>query len=115
MTVLGSFTPLGGPSTLGRFLVGDQVLDTNDFGGRRCPSEQTALSLYRIARLRAGAFWSSVADHLTDVVATRLAATPTPAHGVYGGGETPHRVLGDAAPPLQAPGRGDGGPRARGG
>src|SRR3954471_13107664 len=112
MTVLGSFAPLGGPSTLGRFLVGDQVLDTNDFGGRRCPSEQTALSLYRIARLRAGAFWSGVADHLTDVVASRLAATPTPAHGVYGGDETHTRFLADAALLLQAAGREDGARRA---
>ena len=107
MTVLGSFTPVGGASTLGRFLVGTEVLDTNDFGGRRCPSEQTALSLYRVARLRGGAFWTAVADHVAAVAARRITAAATPVHGVYGGDETHTRFLADAALLLLAHGHED--------
>lgn len=107
MTVLGSFAAVGGADTLGQFLVGAQVLDTNDFGGRRCPSEQTALSLYRIARFRGGPFWTAVADHVAAVVARRIAASPTPAHGVYGGTETHTRFLADASLVLAASGRED--------
>jgi hypothetical protein len=98
MTVLGSFARLAGVGDLGRFLVGDEVLDTNDFGGRRCSSEQTALSVYRIARLRGGPFWSAVASHVAAVVRRRIATAPDglPVHGAYGGAETHTRFLADA-------------------
>jgi hypothetical protein len=106
MTVLGSFTPVAGPSTVGGFLVGDEVLDTNDFGGRRAPSEQTALSLYRIARHRGGAFWDGVAEHVAGIVARRVSQCPEvlPVHGVYGGAETHTRFLADAVLLLTAHG-----------
>lgn len=72
MMVPGSFAPLGGPETLGRFLLGSTVMDVNLFGGRRCPSEQTALALYRVARWRGGPFWEAVADCVADAVARRV-------------------------------------------
>lgn len=114
MTVLGSFAPVTGPVSLGAFLVGDEVLDTNDFGGRRCPSEQTALSLYRIARHRGGALWAGVANHVADIVARRVARSPDrlPVHGVYGGTETHTRFLADAVLLLLAHGDDVGAARA---
>ncbi|MHB8670312.1 MAG: hypothetical protein ACYDAD_07110 [Acidimicrobiales bacterium] len=115
LTVLGSFAPLGGPAALRRFLVGGSVLDTNQFGGRRCPSEQTALSLYRIARWRGGPFWEAVADHVAGVVADRVEAAPDGlvVHDLWGEGECHARFLSDAALLLIAEAerrRGGGGP-----
>jgi hypothetical protein len=99
MLVPGSFAPLQGLSSLGRFLVGSQVLDTNLFDGRRCPSEQTALALYRVARWRGGELWDAVADVVADLVARRMAASPEGllVHDLWGKGETHVRFLADAA------------------
>ena len=74
LMVPGSFAALGGPETLGRFLVGSRVMDVNLFEGRRCPSEQTALALYRVARWRGGQFWDAVADCVAEAVALRVQA-----------------------------------------
>jgi hypothetical protein len=98
LSVIGSFTTLGPPADLARFLVGGAVLDTKEFLGRRCPSEQTALSIYRVARLRGGAFWNGVAAHVASVVADRVDRAPgaAPAHDLIGQGETHVRFLVDA-------------------
>jgi hypothetical protein len=97
LLVLGSFAPLAGPRDLERFLVGGTVLDTTDFDGRRCPSEQTALSLYRIARVRGGAFWDATADLVAAVVAGRIeASSGVPVHDLWRHGETHVRFLADA-------------------
>ena len=97
MTVLGSFAALLGPESLGRFMVGGRILDTNSFLERRCPSEQTALSLYRVARLRGGAFWDGAADHIAEEVRLRVETAPTtgPIHDLWGRGETHVRFLTD--------------------
>jgi len=114
MTVIGSFEPLGGPRDIGRFLVGSTVLDTTDFGGRRCPSEQTALSIYRIARMRGGAFWDSTAREIADIVARRITDSPggRPVHDLLGQGESHTRFLADALLLLLADGRVDAARRA---
>jgi hypothetical protein len=107
MTVIGSFAPLAGPADLGRFLVGSTILDTTDFGGRRCPSEQTALSIYRIARARGGTFWDAVAKAIGDLVARRVTDAPggLPVHDLLGAGETHTRFVADAVLLLLADGR----------
>lgn len=100
MLVLGSFSPLESPSSLGRFLVGGEVLDTTDFDGHRVVSEQTALSLYRIARHRGGPFWELVASHLTSYVAARVeqaASGRRLVHDMWGAGESHARFVADAA------------------
>ncbi len=99
MTVLGSFAPIGSAPMLDRFLVGGRVLDTNDFAGRRCPSEQTALALYRIARLRGGAFWDAVAELIAGWTADRFEASGEglPVHDLWGEGETHARFIADGA------------------
>ena len=98
MTVIGSFEALTGPSSLGRFLVAGRVLDTNRFNGRRVDSEQTALSLYRVLRLRRSPFWDGAACHIIDEVARRVetATDGGPVHDVWGRGETHSRFLTDA-------------------
>jgi hypothetical protein len=107
MLVAGSFSALGGADTLGRFLVGGAVLDTNRFDGHRCPSEQTALGLWRVARVRGGPFWDGVADVVASWVEERITTAPTsgPVHSVWGQGETHVRFLADAALLLLAAGR----------
>ena len=114
MVVLGSFTALGGADTLGRFLVGGAVLDTNLFDGHRCPSEQTALGLWRIARLRGGAFWEGVADLIASWTEGRIASATGvgPVHGLWGHAETHVRFLADAALLLAAAGRSPAAERA---
>lgn len=99
MLVLGSFSPVASPDTLGRFLVGGAVLDTTDFSGHRVPSEQTALSLYRIARWRGGPFWELVAAHIADLVGRRVrtAASGRLVHDLWGHGESHARFVADAA------------------
>ncbi|MGH9085489.1 MAG: hypothetical protein ACRDYW_08555 [Acidimicrobiales bacterium] len=99
MLVPGSFAPLEGPASLGRFLVGSQVLDTNLFDGRRCPSEQTALAVYRVARWRGGELWDAVADVVAELVARRVEGSPDGllVHDLWGRGETHVRFLADAA------------------
>jgi hypothetical protein len=99
LTVIGAFASLSAPEDLSRFLVGGTVLDTVEFLGRRCPSEQTALSIYRVARLRGGAFWDGVATHVAEVVAQRVerAAGAAPVHDLMGHRETHVRFLVDAA------------------
>lgn len=106
MTVIGSWLPLGAPGDLARFLVGGEVLDATDFGGRRCPSEQTALSLYRIARLRGGPFWDGVAAHAASWAGRRAREAPggLPAHDLLGRGETHLRFLVDGLLLLSAAG-----------
>ncbi|MDQ1373157.1 MAG: hypothetical protein QOJ09_495, partial [Actinomycetota bacterium] len=97
MFVLGSFAPLGGPRGLDAFLVGGDVLDTTDFDGRRCASEQTALSLFRIALHRGGPFWDGVADVVATWVAARVEGSGgAPVHDLWGHGETHTRFLADA-------------------
>jgi hypothetical protein len=107
MTVIGSFAPIAGPADVGRFFVGSTILDTTDFGGRRCPSEQTALSIYRIARARGGAFWDAVARAAGEIVARRVTDAPggLPVHDLLGEGETHTRFVADAALLLLADGR----------
>lgn len=100
LLVLGSFSPLESPTDLGRFLVGGEVLDTTDFDGHRVISEQTALSLYRIARHRGGPFWNLVASHLTSYVAKRVEASLSSGrlvHDMWGAGESHARFVADAA------------------
>jgi hypothetical protein len=109
LTVIGSFEPLGGAVDLARFFVGSTVLDTTDFGGRRCPSEQTALSIYRIARHRGGPFWNDVAEAVAEIVAARVRAAPDgrPVHDLLGKGESHTRFVADAVLLLLAAGDGD--------
>lgn len=98
LTLLGSFAPLSGPDTLGSVVVGSRVLDTHLFDGRRCASEQTALSLWRTAHHRGGPFWDAVAAAVASWVRGRLdAAAGLPAHDLWGRGETHTRLLADAA------------------
>ena len=99
MTVVGSFATLHGPTSLGAFLVGGHVLDTNLFGGRRCPSEQTALALWRTARHRGGPFWAAVSDWVAGWTERRVADAPDgmPGHDLWGHGEAHTRFLVDAA------------------
>jgi hypothetical protein len=56
MTVIPSFRPLAGPPDLEDYLVGGRVVTGGPLA--RWQVEQAALSIYRIARLRGGAFWS---------------------------------------------------------
>lgn len=107
LTVIGSFETIGGLDEVARFVVGGEVLDTNLFGGRRCPSEQVALSLYRIARWRGGTEWGALADQLAEWVAHRVQDAPRglPVHDLHGRGETHTRFLADAALLLGADGR----------
>lgn len=99
MTVIGSWAPLGGPIAVGDFLVGARILDANDFAGRRCPSEQTALGLWRIALLRGGPFWEGFAAWVAAWAAARIQAAPggLPVHDLEAEGETHTRFLADAA------------------
>jgi hypothetical protein len=99
MLVLGSFSTLSSAMTIGQFLVGGEVLDTTDFGGHRVISEQTALSLYRIARRRSGPFWDLVSSHLTSYVAGRVDAVGAGrlVHDMWGAGESHARFVADAA------------------
>lgn len=99
MTVLGSFATLSGPSSLGRFVVSGRVLDTNLFDGRRVSSEQTALALYRVLRMRRSPFWEGAARHVVEEVVRRVESSPPgagPVHDVWGRGETHTRFLTDA-------------------
>lgn len=94
-TVLGAFTELGGPATLGRFLVAGAVLDPTTFAGARCPSEQTALGVYRVARSRDGAFWAGLARLVAQWVAGRVQEDRM-VHDLLGEGETHTRFVADA-------------------
>lgn len=98
MTIVGAFETLGSIEELGRFVVGCSVLDTNVFAGQRRPSEQVALSLYRVARLRGGPLWHAVAEWLADWTRRRVDEAPNglPVHGGYGHDETHMRFLADA-------------------
>ena len=70
MTVIPSFRPLGGPDDLHAYLVDGRVVT----GGpkNRWLVEQAALSVYRIARLRGGAFWGAVAEHVAEATSRRV-------------------------------------------
>ena len=104
-TVVGSFEPLRDRDDLGRFVVDGEVLDTNLFGGKRCPSEQTALSIYRIARRER---WDDVAQEMAAWVERRVRDTDgLPVHDLLGQGESHTRFLADAALLLEADGRHD--------
>ena len=87
-TVMGSFARLAAPRELATFLSGGSVLDTNVFAGRRCPSEQTALSIYRLARHRGGPFWDGVADWIAGWVSRRLEGGRLPVHDLWDERET---------------------------
>ena len=103
--------PLGGPRDLAPFLLGDRIVATAK--GGTGPSEQLALSLYRIARLRGGPFWSAVAAHVADAVLAGLdrRGEGGPSHNLWGGEETHVRLLADTLLLLVAHGEasGDGG------
>lgn len=111
LTILGAFTELGGPTTLGRFLVGGQVLDPTSFADARCPSEQTALGLYRAARLRGGTFWQGVAASVARWTAERVSGERL-VHDLLGSGETHTRFVADALLLLAAAGDDDALPAA---
>jgi hypothetical protein len=104
MTVMGSFEALAGPADVARFVVEGQVLDTNRFRGERHPSEQVALGLWRVARLRGGPFWSAFAGWVADWVEARAPGTP---HDLLGRGEVHARMAADAVLLLAAAGRAD--------
>jgi hypothetical protein len=74
MTIVPSFRPLGGPGDLSEYLVGDRVLTGAEHV--KWPVEQAALYLYRVARLRGGAFWEGVAAHVADATARRVEQAP---------------------------------------
>lgn len=97
MTVIPSFRPLGGPSDLGHYLVGGRVVTGAPRG--RWQVEQAALSLYRIARLRGGAFWEGVAAYAAAAVATRIEEAPggRPVTDHWQKGEVHARFVADAA------------------
>jgi len=86
---------LGGPRDLGSFLLEGQVVARAD--ARAGPSEQLALSIYRIARLRGGPFWEAAGAHIAEVVSTRVerAGDRGPIHSYWGAGETHLRQLAD--------------------
>jgi hypothetical protein len=104
LTVIPSFRALGGPDDLGHYLVGGRVVT----GGPRArwQVEQAALSIYRIARVRGGAFWEAVAEHLAQVVARRVEEAPggRPVTDHWGKGEVHARFVADAALLLSAHG-----------
>jgi hypothetical protein len=104
MTVIPSFRPLGGPTDLADYLVGGRVVTGGPLG--RWQVEQLALSLYRIARLRGGAFWDAVAEHVVRVVARRVEEAPggRPVTDHWGKGEVHSRFVADAALLLSAQG-----------
>lgn len=97
MTVIPSFRPLAGPADLGRYLVGGRVVTGGPRG--RWQVEQAALSIYRIARLRGGAFWEGVAAHAAAAVAQRVEEAPggRPVTDHWGEGEVHARFVADAA------------------
>ncbi len=77
MTVPGSMHQLAGPRDLRHFLTGIAAMETHPDGGRGRSTEQTLLSLYRIARHRAGPFWTAAAAHVAEIVRARVAASPS--------------------------------------
>jgi hypothetical protein len=97
LTVIPSFRALGRPEGLGDYLVGGRVVTGGPLG--RWQVEQAALSIYRIARLRGGAFWDGVAAHVADFAASRVgeadAGRPVTDH--WGQGEVHVRFVSDAA------------------
>jgi len=113
MTVVPTFRALGSAADLSEHLVGGHVLT----GGprRKWPVDQTALSLYRIARLRGGAFWHGVADHIAEVTCTRAETAPDgrAASGHWGHGDVHVRFLADAVLLLVAHAEWRGGQRFR--
>ena len=96
LTVVPSFTPLGAATELGEYLVGGRVLTGSET--RRKPVDAVSLSIYRIARFRGGPVWDAVADHVANVVATRVeqAEGGNLVHHIWTGGETHVRYLNDA-------------------
>jgi hypothetical protein len=74
MTVIPTFRGLGGPRDLAQYLVGGRVVTGG--ASARWQVEQAALSLYRIARLRGGAFWEAVAEHVAEATARRVDEAP---------------------------------------
>ena len=88
--------PLGGPRDLARFLLGSEIVVRGD--GRAWPTEQVALSIYRISRLRGGPLWGAVADHVAGGVAARVerAGQGPLRHSYWSAGETHVRMLADA-------------------
>jgi hypothetical protein len=97
LTVIPTFRALRGPHGLSEHLVGGHVLSGGPKG--RWPSDQVALSLYRIARWRSGPFWDSVAGHIADVSARRIeqASGGRPVSDIWSSGEVHSRYLADAA------------------
>src|SRR4051812_43605645 len=108
MTVIPSFRPFGGPGDLAHHLVGGRVVT----GGPRArwQVEQAALSIYRIARWRGGAFWDAVAAHVAEAAGERVEEGPggRPVTDHWGKGEVHARFVADAALLLAA----HGNPRA---
>ncbi len=102
---------LGGPRDLAPFLLEDQVVARAD--GRVGPTEQLALSIYRIARLRGGPFWDAAAAHVAAAVRQRveMAGARAPRHGLWAVGETHVRLLADTLLLLVAHSEATGDPR----
>jgi hypothetical protein len=102
MTVVPSFRALGRPEGLGDYLVGDLVVTGGPNG--RWQADQVALSIYRIARLRGGAFWEQVAAHVAGAAARRVEAAPQGrvVTDHWRKGESHARFVTDAALLLQA-------------
>lgn len=98
LLVVPAFRPLGAAPELGEYLVGGRVL-TGETAAARWPIDQGALSLYRIARLRGGAFWDAAAAHVAAATAERFEAAPggLVVHDLWGVGETHMRYLADGA------------------
>lgn len=86
---------LGGPRDLASFLLEDQIVAAAK--GGIGPSEQLALSIYRIARLRGGAFWDAVANHVARATLSRVEGMGDdgPEHNLWGAQETHVRLLAD--------------------
>lgn len=97
LTVIPSFRPLAGPDDLAHYLVGGRVVTGSPRA--RWQVEQAALSIYRIARLRGGAFWEGVADHVADWTVQRVedAADGRPVTDHWGEREVHARFVADAA------------------
>lgn len=70
---------LGPARDLREFLVGGAVLAPPFPWGHRLATEQVALSLYRIARLRGGLFWDGLAGAISGWVARRMSRPGGPA------------------------------------
>lgn len=90
--------PLHGPVDLSNYLVGARVIAPGSSDPYpRFPVDQTALSVYRIARWHGGAFWDGVANHIASATVERVMRAPTsgPITDLWGHREVHVRFLAD--------------------